>query len=941
MSLSPGARLGPYEVLSAIGAGGMGEVYKARDTRLDRLVALKVIQSSVASSQEMRERFEREARAISSLDHPHICILYDVCREAEVSFLVMQYLEGETLADRLARTGRPASDPSRPASQLGGSGGAAGSDPVLSTVSRGPIPFDTALRHAAEIAQALDAAHRRGIVHRDLKPGNVMLTKSGIKLLDFGLAKLAAEDKGIGGFGDATRTSPLTSQGALLGTLHYMSPEQLEGREVDTRSDIHAFGVLLFEMLSGRRVFEGQSQAAIIAAIIGNDPPALPQLADTRITLPVVAERALNRLLAKCLAKDPDDRWQSAADLAAELRWIGEERIRAVPEHTSVGAQPPAQPASRLRERLWMAVATAAVVALAGLAYAWYPRPVPPPPAVAFSIEAPDGQVLAAGPGLVAISPDGQRIAFVTAQPDNQLWVRTVGSLEAKRLERADGAWHPIWSPDGKSIVFAGTGGPGPLRKIDIASGIVSPIAAQGNGRAAWSKTGVILYEFLTKLYKVADTGGTPALVMEPDASRGEVALNWPFFLPDGRRYLVVARNADSSQSAVLLGSLDSKERTFLLNAHSSIDYAGGYLFYQNDGTLMARPFDADTGKLTGEAMPVLEDVRYNAANGRSAFAMSASGSLVFVTGANTTGTDGRRIMLFDRFGKSGKQLGASGRYGQASLSPNGRMAMVGDDTAASPNVRALSLMDMERGVLTRFTTGSDDERNPVWAPDSQSVVFQSRRGAAFGIYRRSAGGGATRDELLFSSTENISPTGFTSDGTLLLMTKGIAADQRAWVLPLTGDRKPVQAFPGLTIPHSGAVFSPDGKWIAYVENNGPSAAEVYLRPYPADDRRVRVSPSAGRSPHWAPDGKSIVYRAEDDSLQSVTLKPDGRSLIALPPVKLFTQPRMGRTNWYYSADARLEKFLLILPREQAAGESEPTVPVTVMLNLVQNIRRQ
>src|SRR6187401_1961136 len=359
MSLSPGTRLGPYEVLSAIGAGGMGEVYKARDTRLDRLVALKVIQQSVASSAEMRERFEREARAISSLDHPHICILYDVCREADVSFLVMQYLEGETLADRLARAGKPRSDPSRPVSmsgQAGGSGGATGSDSVLSTTSRGPISFDTTLRYAAEIAEALDAAHRRGIVHRDLKPGNVMLTKSGTKLLDFGLAKLAAEDKGIGGFADATRTSPapLTSQGALLGTLHYMSPEQLEGGEVDTRSDIHAFGALLFEMLSGRRVYEGQSQAAIIAAIIGNDPPSLPALADTRTALPVVAHRALDRLLTKCLAKDPDDRWQSAADLAAELRWIGEERVRAVPEQTTAAAQTGAvAPVSRLRERIW------------------------------------------------------------------------------------------------------------------------------------------------------------------------------------------------------------------------------------------------------------------------------------------------------------------------------------------------------------------------------------------------------------------------------------------------------------------------------------------------------------------------------------------------------------------------------------------------------------
>jgi Tol biopolymer transport system component len=330
---------------------------------------------------------------------------------------------------------------------------------------------------------------------------------------------------------------------------------------------------------------------------------------------------------------------------------------------------------------------------------------------------------------------------------------------------------------------------------------------------------------------------------MAPDATLGEVALNWPYFLPDGHRYLVLARNSDPTKSAVLLASLDSKERTVLLNAHSSVDYAGGYLFYQNDGTLVARRFDADTGKLIGDTIQIQENVRYNAANGRSAFAVSPSGSLAFVMGENTSGTDGRRIMLFDRLGKSGRQIGPPGRYAGATLSPNGRLAVVGEDNPASPNIRSLSLMDMDRGVLTRFTTGSDDERSAVWAPDSQSVVFQSRRGATWGIYRRSAGGGATAVELLFSSPESVWPTGFSSDGTLLLMTKGIAADQRVWVLPLTGDKKAVQAFPGLTIPNNSGLFSPDGKWIAYTQSPGPMTSEVYVRPYPADDRLVHISP--------------------------------------------------------------------------------------------------
>jgi serine/threonine protein kinase len=483
MPLSPGTRLGPYEIVAPIGAGGMGEVYKARDTRLDRAVALKVIQSSVADSPEMRERFEREARAISALDHPNICILYDVSREGDVSFLVMQYLEGETLADRLARAGKPLSDPTRPPS--------GGGDTTLATISRGPIAFDTTLKYAAEIAHALDAAHRRGIVHRDLKPGNVMLTKSGTKLLDFGLAKLATGNTTP--FGDgATRTSPLTSQGAILGTLHYMSPEQLEGHDVDARSDIHAFGVLLYEMLTGRRAFDGQSQAAIIASIISSDPPAISALADARTTLPVVAQRTLDRLLARCLAKNPDDRWQSAGDLAAELQWIGEERIRAVPD--SAAAAPIAgslhDRPSRSRERVWMAVAAVAVAALAGVAIWLYPRPAPPPAPISFTIGPPDGHELSGGPGLLSISPDGSRLAFTTGSgSDTRLWIRALGSLSAQRVDRADQAWHPAWSPDGRALVFTSSGGVTPLRKLDLAGGAPSTLATSGIGRPAWGAT--------------------------------------------------------------------------------------------------------------------------------------------------------------------------------------------------------------------------------------------------------------------------------------------------------------------------------------------------------------------------------------------------------------------------------------------------------------------
>jgi serine/threonine protein kinase len=400
----------------------MGEVYKARDTRLDRTVAVKVILTTVAATPEFRDRFDREARAISALDHPHICTLYDVGHEEDVAYLVMQFIEGETLADRLARAGRASSHPTVVASTPpSGDVSLPATVTSLLSSSRGPLSIDLALRYAAQIAAALDAAHRRGIVHRDLKPGNVMLTKSGTKLLDFGLAKLATSP--ISGFDDAaTRMSPfgavqagaITGQGAILGTLHYMSPEQIEGREADARSDIFSFGALLFEMLSGRRAFDSPSQAGVIAAIIGADAPELGELADTKARLPIVARRALDRLLQKCLAKHPDDRWQSAADLSDELRWINEERLRAAEPDTSAAnlGGLAAAPASRARERVWMMTTALAVAAAIAVGVWLYPQPTDAPIPIQFTVPPPAGAAFITNPGFISVSPNGRYIAF-------------------------------------------------------------------------------------------------------------------------------------------------------------------------------------------------------------------------------------------------------------------------------------------------------------------------------------------------------------------------------------------------------------------------------------------------------------------------------------------------------------------------------------------------
>jgi Tol biopolymer transport system component/tRNA A-37 threonylcarbamoyl transferase component Bud32 len=934
----------------------MGEVYKARDTRLDRAVALKVILSSVSANPEMRERFEREARAISALDHPHICMLYDVCRETPVapgaapqeavSFLVMQYLEGETLADRLARAGKPTSDPTRPSPMSAG-------DTTISTASRGPIPFDTILKYAAEVAHALDAAHRRGIVHRDLKPGNVMLTKAGTKLLDFGLAKIAANGNatGVTGFEvDETRTSPLTGQGAILGTLHYMSPEQVEGRDVDARSDIHAFGAVLFEMLARRRAFEGQSQAGIIAAIITSDAPTLSSVVDSRMTLPVVAERALDRLLAKCLAKNPDDRWQSAADLAAELQWIGEERIRAAAELPALPAVADAVQTqrSRVRERILAGVAAAALVALAGLAYLWYPRAAPAPQPVSFAINPPEGKSLVNGPGVVAISPNGTRVAFITGAgtgtgDETELWVRAIGSLTPVQVSGVAGAIQPAFSPNGGAIAYTTPRGRGSvtaataqLRWVDLAGGPPQTLAPEADGRPAWGSSGIILFEHPdNKLYSIPEKGGAATLAMDMDTSRKETSLNWPHFLPDGRRYLFVGRSSEADKTAIFLASLGSTDRTWLVNVNSSVEYAVGHLFYHRDGILMAHPFNERAGRLAGDAVRVVEGVRVNPGTGRVAMSVSQNGVLIFVEGEPIADSSQRRLVMFDRSGKELRQYGRSGPYERAVMSPDGRQAVI--VTQASPtSPRSLSLLDLDRDVSTPFSANADDDRYPMWSPDGTSIVFASTREKVSGLYQRGSSGASTAAELLFAS-DAVSPAGFSSDGKRLLMVLGTAQQQRLWILPVGGpaqDRKPVEAFPGSSAGQWQGKFSPDDKWIAYSEGPNPARSQVYVQPYPPTGTRIPISTQFGRYPYWTKDGRHVVYRDSDDAVMSVELTPVGNSFRASAAVKLFDKPEISSTNSYFSMDELGERFLLVQPRQQVAGPVKPSF-VTVILNFM------
>ncbi len=582
MPLSTGARLGPYEVLSPIGAGGMGEVYRAKDTRLDRTVAIKIIRSHAAVGAGFRERFSREAKAISALDHPNICALYDVGHESGMDYLVIQYLEGETLADRLAQ---------------------------------GRLRPELALRYAAQIAAALDAAHRKGIVHRDLKPANVMLTKGGLKLLDFGLAKMVAQPLADGVADRATETSPLTTDGAILGTLPYMSPEQLEGRQLDGRSDVFSFGAILFEMLSGQRLFQSDSSAGVISAIMSTDRPLLGNL---NTGLPDNIQRSLDRLLRKCLAKQPDDRWQSAGDLADELSWIeAESRRTGQVSHVSVRSS---------RWSTWSVTLAGLVgvsVAVGGLAWFGMLRgrePSAPPPKLQFLLDAPPQTTFGDLYDGIATSPDGRHVVLAarSSETRSSLWLRTLDSLNARPLQGTEDAHSPTWSPDGRSVAFFADD---KLKRLDIAGGTplslcdatVAPFWTTG---AAWSPNGVILFGGTEGLQQVSASGGVPTLVTRVDPSRRETGHGFPQFLPDANRFLYLVTSNDANVQGIYVSSLGNPgQRTRILGTPGKAAYAPprearpGHLLWMQDHTLVAQRFDADALQLHGDPVPVAQDV--------------------------------------------------------------------------------------------------------------------------------------------------------------------------------------------------------------------------------------------------------------------------------------------------------------------------------------------
>jgi eukaryotic-like serine/threonine-protein kinase len=821
MALTSGAKLGPYEIVAPLGAGGMGEVYRARDTRLNRVVAIKILPPGLSRSAEAKSRFDREARAISSLSHPNICPLYDVGEQDGISYLVMEYLEGETLADRLRK---------------------------------GQLPLDQVLRVGAEICQGLEKAHRSGVVHRDLKPANIMLTKSGVKLLDFGLAKptIAAVGAGSSLASLATMSQPLTVEGMIVGTFQYMAPEQLEGKDADVRSDIFALGTVLYEMITGRRAFEGKTTASTIAAILASEPKPISSLQP--MTPPT-----LDRVVTTSLAKDPDERFQTVHDLKLQLKWIAETGSPTAPRRIRPS-----------RERwTWISVVAILLAGLLALYYHVSPNVVSQP--TLSYIPASEKTILAYFTGPVTVSHDGRTLAFVatTSEGRDLLWVRPLDAAEAQAVAGTEGASFPFWSGDDRSIgFFAG----GRLKSVGAAGGpVVTICAASGPRGGTWNENGVILFATTwSGIYRVPSSGGTPAEVTKLDASHGETSHRWPYFLPDGQHFLYFA-GVSAEVASIHVAALDSGDTKLLFPARSNAAYTSGYVLYIRDRMLMAQAFDDNKLQIRGQAFPVAGQVLYDQLLWRGVFSCSANGILAF-QGANN-GPDSRLIM-FDRAGKEIKTVGTPGDLNNHRISPDGqRLAVVELDSSVA-NYK-LWVYDLFRGKKSRLTFGSNRDNSPVWAPDGKSLVFASIKKGPYDIFEKRSDTTGSEEPVLQSNATKY-PTDWSPDGRFIAYTSTTPGNSNAAVgiLPRFGDRKPYIFLRG-DFDVGEAHFSPDGHWLAY-SSDETGRSEIYVTPFPRGGSKWEVSAAGGSSPRWRRDGKELFYMAADSTLIAAEVGTSG-----------------------------------------------------------------
>jgi Tol biopolymer transport system component len=896
MALTTGTKLGPYEIQAPLGAGGMGEVYRARDTRLDRTVAIKVLASHLSSSPELRQRMEREARAISSLNHPHICHLYDIGSQDGTNYLVMEFLEGESLAERLRKSA---------------------------------MPLAEVFKVGIAVAEALAVAHRHGIVHRDLKPGNIMLTQDGAKLMDFGLAKPLGMQTAASGSGSAPPSftaaptlsghsplSPLTTAGSIVGTIQYMSPEQIEGKEADARSDIFALGAVLYEMVSGKRPFSGKSQISLASSILESDPAPLSGLKPN--TPP-----AFEHVVTTCLQKNPDERYQSATDIKLELQWIAADR--------SAPAVATATPAlAKKKERIgWAAAVVGAIVLGAAAAILFY-HPAQPLRSIRAVIDPPEKTTLnltgdSAGPPV--LSPDGASIAFAATAADGKtaLWVRPTSTLEARMLPGTAGATFPFWSPDSRSLGFFAES---KLKTIDLSGGSAQVICDASLGRgAAWGPGDVILFSAgpTSPLMRVSASGGTPAPFTTIDAAQ-HTSHRWPFFLPDGKHFLYLAMNHDPAKSGndmLYYASLDGRENRPLFRSQSNAIYADGFLLFGRGDQLIAQAFDPASGKLSGGPQTVVAGVMNDSSTWHMDASASSDGLLIFASGASGD----VQLVWVDRDTKQISTVADKLTDLQVAV-----ISLQGDRVAMQINAGATDIwvLDLARGVRTRLTFGPVANTVPIWSPDGVWLAYVSPRDGHFNLYRKHSDGSGA-EELLLSDDKPVQPCDWSRDGKFLLFSRpilGIGPLRQTWSLPLEGDRKP-----SLVVERGGnAKLSPDGRWLAY-QSGESGVVQVYVVAFAGGNGKWQVSSNGGTLPRWSRDGKELYYLDPTFSLFAVPVKVAGSALQLGTPQTLLSNWTVPSVPLYdISPDGK--KILLDQVPQQVSQS------VTVVTNFTAGLKK-